>query len=140
MLVMGCVWWVRARCGMGKCAIAVARAALTVAAWSTAPDRMPQPSRGTLSGHMIRSGGPQIGDPVPMPGKVTITGNAGSRDVIVGDDGAFSLSLPPRRCTALAHPPSEPVGGGQVRPCPDSPIAVITVGAATAVDAMCLLL
>ena len=120
--------------------VALGSAVLAVAACSTGPTPQPQPSVGTLSGHILRVGGPMVGDPVPMPGKVTITSSSGSRDVIVGDDGAYSVPLTPGRYSVLGHSPLEPVGSGQVLPCPGESPAVITVGETTTVDAICVVL
>lgn len=51
----------------------------------------------SVSGRLIRAGGPASGAPVPLPGHVTVIRNPGGRPItiLVGKNGRFRISLTP---------------------------------------------
>jgi hypothetical protein len=101
-------------------AIVLSLAGVLVLTGCTGPDRA---APGTVTGALVRVGGPAPGAAVPLPGEIVAVGPDGARfAVTAGKTGRYSLSLPPgvyrltghsrccmpaaRRCNALRSSPS----------------------------------
>jgi hypothetical protein len=93
-----------------------------------------KPGGGTLRGHLYGVGGPAPGAQAPWAGTVTVTGSGFHRDIAVGPDGAYSLTLPPGSYTVVGHSPSY---DDAAAPCPAPREAKITSGSSTTLDAIC---
>lgn len=52
------------------------------------------PANGTLAGHLRQVGGPPPGENRPVPGTISITGGAVTRELQVGQDGAYAVDVP----------------------------------------------
>ena len=71
----------------------------------------------TVTGLLIRVGGPHPGSPVPLPGTVVARSAAGEQfTTTAGEDGRFQLSLPPGSYELTGYSP-EVLGDGQQALC-----------------------
>jgi hypothetical protein len=62
-------------------------------------------SEGTLTGHLYGVGGPAPGLPRPWPGTVTVAGAGIHRDIPVGADGAYAVTVSPGRYSVTGYSP-----------------------------------
>jgi Polysaccharide lyase family 4, domain II len=80
-------------------------------------------SHQTVTGLLVRVGGPAPGSPVPLPGTVAARNAAGAQfTATTGKNGRFRLSLPPGTYRLTGHSP-QVIGDGQQELC----LAVRTV-------------
>lgn len=93
-----------------------------------------QPQAGEVRGHLYGTGGISPGSPRPWDGTVTVTGAGFRREILVGADGAFALSLAPGRYLLTGRSPH--FGGGRY-PCNASQPADIRAGRTISVDVLC---
>jgi hypothetical protein len=71
----------------------------------------------TVTGLLVRVGGPAPGAPVPLPGTVVARTAAGAQfAATTGKDGRFQLSLPPGTYRLTGHSP-QVMGDGQQTLC-----------------------
>ena len=71
----------------------------------------------TVTGLLVRVGGPAPGSPVPLPGTVVARNAAGGQfTTTTGNNGRFQLSLPPGTYRLTGHTP-EVMGDGQQGLC-----------------------
>jgi hypothetical protein len=71
----------------------------------------------TVTGLLVRVGGPAPGSPVPLPGTVVAQNATGEQfTTTTGKDGRFQLSLPPGTYRLTGHSP-QVMGGGQQLLC-----------------------
>jgi hypothetical protein len=64
----------------------------------------PPAATGTVTGVLVRVGGPAPGAPVPLPGKVVAVSSDGARyTATTGRNGRYSLSLPPGSYQLTGH-------------------------------------
>lgn len=49
---------------------------------------------GTVTGHLVRAGGPAPGAAVPLPGTVTATSGSSAFHATAGNDGSFTITVP----------------------------------------------
>jgi hypothetical protein len=113
---------------------------------SVACSRQPMPADGVgashaaatgkLTGRLIIVGGPAPGAAHPVAGRVAVTGNGVHVDVKVGEDGVYTVSVPPGRYQVTGHSPSVVVDDREA-PCPSSKDARVTPGGAAVLDAIC---
>jgi hypothetical protein len=92
------------------------------------------PADGTLTGHLYGVGGPAPGLPRPWPGTVTVTGPGVHRDVPVGADGSYSVTVPAGRYTVTGH---SPLYGSGTYLCRATEVATVTGGRTTKADVLC---
>jgi hypothetical protein len=92
------------------------------------------PADGTLAGHLYGVGGPSPGLPRPWPGTVTVTGPGGRRDVAVGTDGAYSVTVPAGRYTVVGRSPLYESGAAL---CRAAGVATVTSAHTTRADVLC---
>src|SRR4249919_3337614 len=93
--------------------VALSLLAVAVTAACAGPNALPTETAtgvaaagGTLQGRLVTVGGPYPGSAKPVAGTVTITGEGGvERDLRVGADGVYSVSLPVGVYTVLGHSP-----------------------------------
>jgi hypothetical protein len=119
---------IRERASRGALAVATLLIAVTVSDCSGGG-----PS-GTLHGRLQGIGGPAPGLARAWPGTITIVGSGQSRDVPVGDDGAYSVTLPTGEYTIVGHSPE--YGDGRYLCQAQQPVT-ITAGATTTADTSC---
>lgn len=94
------------------------------------------PASGTIAGHLRQVGGPVPGVNRPVPGTVTISGGSTTKELPVGQDGSYTVDVPPGTYTVVGHSPTT-LGGNTQLPCPANGDAVVTSGATTTSDAIC---
>ena len=71
----------------------------------------------TVTGLLVRVGGPAPGSPVPLPGTVVAKNAVGGQfTTTTGKDGRFQLSLPPGTYRLTGHSP-QVMGDGQQSLC-----------------------
>jgi len=88
---------------------------------------------GTLSGRLLRIGGPAPGDAQPLSGSVEVVSPSGERtQVQVEADGIFSLDLPAATYTLAASPAT-----GSYLPCQPESGVVVTAGTTSSTDVTC---
>ena len=97
------------------------------------------PATGTISGHLRQVGGIPPGDDRPVPGTVTITGGAVSKELAVGNDGSYTVDVPPGTYTVVGHSPTS-LSGNKQGDCAASGPAVVTSGMSTTADVICSIL
>jgi hypothetical protein len=74
-------------------------------------------SQQTVTGLLVRVGGPAPGSPVPLPGTVVARNAAGEQfTTTTSKDGRFQLSLPPGTYRLTGHSP-QVMGDGQQLLC-----------------------
>lgn len=91
------------------------------------------PNGGIVTGHLFGTGGVAPGTKVTWAGTVTVTGKGVRRVVKVGDDGAYSLIVPPGTYSVSG---ASPAHTGSVS-CPASKKAHVTAGRTVTVDVIC---
>jgi hypothetical protein len=89
---------------------------------------------GTLTGHLYGVGGPAPGLPRPWPGTVTLTGPGVDRDVPVGADGTYAVTVPVGRYTVVGRSPLYESGAAL---CRATGVATVTSGHITTADVLC---
>jgi hypothetical protein len=94
------------------------------------------PGNGTLNGRLVTSGGPAPGAANPVAGTVTVTGKGVHVDVKVGEDGAYSISVPPGHYKVTGHSPSVVVDDREA-PCSSAKEAKVARGTAAVLDVVC---
>ena len=94
------------------------------------------PTTGTLTGHLRQVGGPAPGVNRPVPGTVTISGGSATKALPVGDDGSYTVDVPPGTYTVVGHSPTT-LTGDQQQDCPAPSAATVTAGTTTTADAIC---
>ena len=94
------------------------------------------PANGTLAGHLRQVGGPPPGENRPVPGTISITGGAVTRELQVGQDGAYAVDVPPGTYTVVGHSPTA-LSGNKQMDCPANGAAAVTSGATTTADPIC---
>jgi hypothetical protein len=72
----------------------------------TEPDKGGPVPIGVLRGRLYGEGGAPPGVRVPWAGAVTVTGKDFHREIVVGADGAYSVSLPAGTYRVVGHSPS----------------------------------
>jgi len=83
--------------------------------------------RQTVTGLLVRVGGPAPGSPVPLPGTVVAKNAAGGQfTTTTGNNGRFQLSLPPGTYRLTGHTP-EVMGDGQQGLCFDPQTIHVTM-------------
>ncbi len=96
------------------------------------------PADGTVTGHLYGVGGPASvaapPSPRPWPGSVTLTAPGVDRDVPVGADGAFSVTVPPGKYTVTGH---SPLYGSGAYLCRATGPVTVTSGRTTRADVLC---
>jgi hypothetical protein len=93
------------------CVIAVAVASVSILAGCSG---QPGPHQ-TVTGLLVRVGGPAPGSPVPLPGTVIARNTAGEQfTTTTGNDGQFQLSLPPGTYRLTGHSPQVKGDGQQL--------------------------
>lgn len=70
----------------------------------------------TVTGLLVRAGGPPPGSPVPLPGTVVARNAGGQFTTTTGKNGRFQLSLPPGMYRLTGHSP-QVMGDGQQQLC-----------------------
>jgi hypothetical protein len=87
---------------------------ITLAATAAACSSSPSVPTGTVSGMLIRVGGPAPGAPVPLPGQVTATpvASGSAHTSKVGADGQFEITLAPGAYRFTGHSPM--IQGGKL--------------------------
>ena len=91
---------------------------------------------GTLGGRLVTVGGPAMGAASPVAGSVTVMGNGFHRDVKVGPDGVYSVSIPAGHYTIVGHSPFVTTDNVAMS-CPGPKEAHVTPGAVVVLDAIC---
>jgi hypothetical protein len=94
------------------------------------------PASGTLAGHLRQVGGLPPGVDRPVPGTVAITGVAVAMEIPVGQDGSYTVAVPPGTYTVIGHSPTVLNGNNQLD-CPANGAVVVTSGTTTTADAFC---
>ena len=94
------------------------------------------PATGTIAGHLRQVGGAPPGVDRPVPGTVTITGGALTKDLQVGQDGSYAVDVPPGTYRVVGHSPTALSGNTQMD-CPADGAAAVKSGATTTADAIC---
>ena len=90
-------------CSRGVCCVTVA-AVVSVSILTSCSDK-PGPHQ-TVTGLLVRVGGPAPGSPVPLPGTVVARTPAGGQfTTTTGKNGRFQLSLPPGAYRLTGHSP-----------------------------------
>ena len=80
----------------------------------------------TVTGLLVRVGGPAPGSPVPLPGTVVAQTAVGEQfTTTTGKDGRFQLSLPPGTYRLTGHSP-QVMGDGQQSLCRAERIVHVT--------------
>ena len=101
-------------CSRGVCCVTVA-AVVSVSILTSCSDQ-PGPHQ-TVTGLLVRVGGPAPGSPVPLPGTVVARTPAGGQfTTTTGKNGRFQLSLPPGAYRLTGHSP-QVMGDGQQELC-----------------------
>ena len=86
---------------------------------------------GTLTGHLLRVGGPSPGKPIALSGTVTVQGPSGSQDVIVDSSGRYTVSVSPGTYSVVGHSPQVSLA------CPGEGKVHVRAGATAKLDAIC---
>jgi hypothetical protein len=98
----------------------------------------PAKTRATVAGTLVRVGGPAPGAAVPLPGRVTAIGSAGARfTVTVGNNGRFSLMLPPGTYPLIGYSPLVWANSAKMRCTAQRSVQVTTGKLMRDVDVVC---
>lgn len=89
---------------------------------------------GVLRGHLYGVGGPAPGHRQPWAGNVTVSGPGVKREIAVGADGAYSVTLVPGRYTVVGHSPGFNDGRAACQAAGD---AQVSSGAVATLDVFC---
>jgi hypothetical protein len=89
---------------------------------------------GILQGHLYGVGGPATGSQEAWPGIVTLTSSGFRRDIPVGADGSYSVTLAPGLYTVVGHSPRLDNGNGS---CVAANAAHVVAGATVTDDVLC---
>ena len=93
------------------CVIAVAVASMAIFSGCSG---QPDPHQ-TVTGLLVRVGGPAPGSPVPLPGTVVARNATGDKfSTTTGKDGRFQLSLPPGTYELTGHSPQVMADGQEM--------------------------
>ena len=92
------------------------------------------PADGTLTGHLYGVGGPAPGSPRAWPGTVTLTGPGVHRNLPVGANGAYTVTLPAGRYTVIGHSPLYESGAAS---CRAAGVVTVTSAHTTQADVLC---
>ncbi len=91
-----------------------------------------------MAGTLVRVGGPAPGAAVPLPGRVTAIGSAGVRfTVTVGNNGRFSLMLPPGTYRLIGYSPLVWANSAEMRCTAQHSVQVTTGKLMRDVDVVC---
>jgi hypothetical protein len=105
---------------------------LTIGAAACSSGNTPT-ATGTLSGRLLRVGGPAPGEAEPLSGSVEVVSPSGERtQVQVEADGMFSFDLPAATYTLAGSPAT-----GSYLPCPTESGVVVTAGSTSSTDLTC---
>jgi hypothetical protein len=91
-------------------------------------------AEGTVAGHLYGVGGPPPGLPRAWPGTVILTGPGVHRDVSVGADGSYSVTVPVGRYTVAGR---SPLYESDAALCRATRVATVTSGHTTTADVLC---
>ena len=94
------------------------------------------PANGTITGHLRQVGGAPPGVNRPVPGTVTITGGTVTKDLQVGQDGSYTVEVPPGTYSVVGHSPTAMSGNEQID-CHAVGGTEVKSGATTIADAIC---
>jgi hypothetical protein len=96
------------------------------------------PAPGTVTGTLIRVGGPAPGAAIPLPGKVIATSSAGARfPATVPRSGRYRLSLPPGTYRLTGYSPLVYSGGSELRCVAARAVRLASGQTAPGVDVVC---
>jgi hypothetical protein len=116
-------------------AIVLSLAGVLVLTGCTGPDRA---APGTVTGALVRVGGPAPGAAVPLPGEIVAVGPDGARfAVTAGKTGRYSLSLPPGVYRLTGHSPLVHAGSAEMQCAAQEPVRVIAGKSAPSVNVVC---
>lgn len=89
---------------------------------------------GILQGHLYGVGGPAPGSQAAWTGIVTLSSSGFRRDIPVGADGAYSVTLAPGLYTVVGHSPQLDNGNTS---CVAANAAQVVAGATITEDVLC---
>jgi hypothetical protein len=96
------------------------------------------PADGTVTGHLYGVGGPASvaapPSPRPWPGTVILTGPGVHREVPVGANGTFSVTVPPGKYSVVGH---SPLYGSGAYLCQAAGPVTVTSGHTTQAAVLC---
>jgi hypothetical protein len=93
---------------------------------------------GTVTGTLIRVGGPAPGAALPLPGHVIATSSAGAQfSAAVPRDGRYRLSLPPGTYRLTGYSPLVYSGGSELQCVAARTVHLATGQTAPGVDVVC---
>jgi hypothetical protein len=117
---------------------ALALALLAGAALAGCSGHHATPAPGTVTGTLIRVGGPAPGAAVPLPGHVIATSSAGARfSAAVPRNGQYRLSLPPGAYRLTGYSPLVYSGGSELRCVAARTVHLASGQTAPGVDVVC---
>jgi len=96
------------------------------------------PPPGSVTGTLIRVGGPAPGAAIPLPGRVVATSSAGARfSAAVPRNGRYRLSLPPGTYRLTGYSPLVYSGGSELRCVATRAVHLASGQTAPGVDVIC---
>jgi hypothetical protein len=96
------------------------------------------PAPGTVTGTLIRVGGPAPGAAIPLPGRVVAMSSAGVRfSAAVPRNGRYRLSLPPGTYQLTGYSPLVYSGGSELRCVAARAVHLASGQTAPGVDVVC---